>query len=826
MTYDDYLNSTTRIPVTKIVITLDYCANAFGVSPCTASGTQCYNTYYTCKDTTHFSRTTKEYKFCNTGALQQTVQLLNAMPLFIDKSYLSTEIQDDKTITARVNYNFADTPDYDQGIDPYWKTRNGSLLNGKGNFWKKLFERNPFYNGRKIEEYQGFVGLDENLYKLKSSLNIENVSRSGNTVTIECTDTIADLSNIDYPFKVNCKTAKDLNICTRVSSQSAMLGLDESVIGDMALRTDFDSITMVLEEKIEGEGILSGSYTYQIFAYGLEDVVLGASAAQGITLSTGNAVEISWAPITGATYYRIFGRAEDALDHYYQTTSTLVLDKGDISFASEGQLPTEAYRLYKLTDSNYAYLPNWERVETLTLDVDDSSDLDVSGYIQIEDEILFYTSLDGNTLLGVKRLQYDTECETKHYSYTSVYLVKYYTAHNGFTILEDLLTDAVTDTEKLDLTTIQAYRDAWDEIDFSAIPIIKSTDAAKLIFDLCYVLDVWLWVNEEGKITIKDIADDTSSFSITDADNIIIDSESVDFNQSEIYTRIRMCWNRKDATKGLDDDDNFKNENWEVDAEAESENMYNKKILLEKTTAWINEDCGTSDEVQDYFSSLLNKKINRCRLPRKKLSFDVELKDEEIKIGDVGTLTSDAFNDIAGNDYTGMLCEVIKKEPKGNKINLTVRMRPTTAVTTVSASYVNYGEPVAPAVISEAEITVNPVYEYAEAAEPNYTNIGDDPTPAAYMQENDILGTIEWNITAKFLEAQIGVLRFYDSGGDLLNSSSDQCLNLFEENISEKKILKKYTADDVVYMQMTAGGTTPTQGAAEFYLKKLKKEPL
>jgi hypothetical protein len=78
----------------------------------------------------------------------------------------------------------------------------------------------------------------------------------------------------------------------------------------------------------------------------------------------------------------------------------------------------------------------------------------------------------------------------------------------------------------------------------------------------------------------------------------------------------------------------------------------------------------------------MNKKAKRSRMPRAKFTFEVELKDSAIKEGNRISLSSNAFNDIAGNDYSGKLAEVIKREPKENRIALTVRMMNTDAVTT------------------------------------------------------------------------------------------------------------------------------------------------
>ena len=63
MTFVSEQKAISRRKVRYVKIKGETCANTFGVSPCVATGTKCYNTFPTCKDTVHFSKTTKDYIF-------------------------------------------------------------------------------------------------------------------------------------------------------------------------------------------------------------------------------------------------------------------------------------------------------------------------------------------------------------------------------------------------------------------------------------------------------------------------------------------------------------------------------------------------------------------------------------------------------------------------------------------------------------------------------------------------------------------------------------------------------------------------------------------
>lgn len=686
----EYRNSASRIPVTKVVIKLDTCSNVFGVAPCTATGVQCYNTFYTCKDKPNFARTTKDYKFCSAGASQKIVQLINALPLVDDVSILGTEIKDDKTITARVTVSLNDTLDFDQTTDPYWKARNTKLINAKGSYVKKLVERNQFFKGRAVEVYEGYEGLPENEYELTFSGKIQNIIRDGSRAKIECVDEISDLSKKKYPFKTKRELVSTIGACFEAKNEEEMLKLSKAKQGDYALRRDFLFFSVASTIGNNGLSTLNGSYYYKVIGYDS----YGRAIAMGndIFFTTGpgeNSITLDWSPsaVANVAYFRIFGRSlndDGKLVSYYQQTGGDFTDYGNINFIA-GTAETEAYRLFELLTNDPTDLNAWElKTASQSITITALAGLNSTGYVKLEDEVIFYNGVgadayDNDVLQNVLRLQFSSKAETKHYEGTNLYTLLWFAPDNPFTILT-----AVFDLigVSYDASTFTAYEALYSGINFSCKPLIKDSDFAKPIHDLCYVLDLELWVNESGQITCRYASDVTVDHTITDDDNIIVNTDSVDFNTEEIFTRFLLYWDRKDVTKAQSEKENFNNLYFEVDADAESVNMYNDEIPDEKTTVWINSDCGTTTEITAYLTSVMNKKAKRCRMPRAKFSFDVELKDSAIKTGHRIALSSNAFNDINGNDYSGKVAEVIKKEPKGNRIALTVRLMNTASVTT------------------------------------------------------------------------------------------------------------------------------------------------
>lgn len=207
-TYADELAAVSRTPFRMVVLTMDYCANTFGVAPCTATGTKCYNTKHTCKDPSNYSLTTKDYTFTSISA--PLPLKTGERPYLKGISYLATEIKDSFTVSGRVRMTFVDDDDdSDVGIDPYVTDRATT----QGSFWKKFLARNPYYKKRPVKIYQGFIGSDGTCdYTQIWHGIIETIAMSNNgEITIEAIDMLKSIDSIDVPAKTDCKLLVSLD---------------------------------------------------------------------------------------------------------------------------------------------------------------------------------------------------------------------------------------------------------------------------------------------------------------------------------------------------------------------------------------------------------------------------------------------------------------------------------------------------------------------------------------------------------------------------------------------------------------------------------------
>jgi len=81
-----------------------------------------------------------------------------------------------------------------------------------------------------------------------------------------------------------------------------------------------------------GGTLAAGSYSYVVVARlpaGQTTIASSAaSAAAGVTLAAAGSVIVSWTAVTGATEYRVYGRAPGAPSQYWTTTATRFTDTG------------------------------------------------------------------------------------------------------------------------------------------------------------------------------------------------------------------------------------------------------------------------------------------------------------------------------------------------------------------------------------------------------------------------------------------------------------------------------------------------------------------
>ncbi len=203
-TYDEKRTAYSREPRVIVVISLDTCAESFGVSPCLATGEPCYNTRSTCKYTAAYNRTTKDYKF---SMREGPVIGPGIRPYLESYTELPTEIKPEQgvAINSRLTLIFSDDEkDPDIGVDPYVSQRTSV----QGSFWKKLLARNPYYPGRTVLVKRGYEGLAEVDYQTVTKGIIDSIKGPTNgQLKMVVKDYLKKADNVDIPATTRGKVA-------------------------------------------------------------------------------------------------------------------------------------------------------------------------------------------------------------------------------------------------------------------------------------------------------------------------------------------------------------------------------------------------------------------------------------------------------------------------------------------------------------------------------------------------------------------------------------------------------------------------------------------
>ena len=189
-------------------ITLNMCANQYGVAPCTANltpGFQCVNTFGTCQDKPNYVPTEGRLNLCSNSMVSWEDDpgiLERAYPCIIEHPrHTSTEIKRGEGVAVRGGCDIICT-DFagpaiptDTSRDPYVSDRADP---GQGTFWGKFKDAHRYYDGAKVEiiHYQVFpegtrIRVSDYEYRLA---RIDGPDENGR-VRLRCRDILAAIDD-------------------------------------------------------------------------------------------------------------------------------------------------------------------------------------------------------------------------------------------------------------------------------------------------------------------------------------------------------------------------------------------------------------------------------------------------------------------------------------------------------------------------------------------------------------------------------------------------------------------------------------------------------
>ncbi len=290
--------------------------------------------------------------------------------------------------------------------------------------------------------------------------------------------------------------------------------------------------------------------------------------------------------------------------------------------------------------------------------------LDGAGYIRIRDEIIGYAALvtASKALRTLTRGAFNTEA-SQYQARDKVQKVRYYVPANPWEILLEMLrVDAAISDADIDLDAFAlAKRTPGNDLLFRAV-VSEPISLDKLFFEITDLLDAKAWVGEDLRITIRrnvQNAPGRSYYRMTDGENIVDNSASVDFNEKSRLTRMLIYWHKSVLGK-MDDVAAFDRLDIAVDAEAEGSygDVVEKKVFCR----WIDPVTNEENAAGIYVKNLGMRQVRRCRDAQPLIALSLSMRDLAIKTGEHVRLATDELVKFDGDPITNEIFQVVKRE--------------------------------------------------------------------------------------------------------------------------------------------------------------------
>ena len=610
-----------------IKMEMDYCSRTFGVSPCVAAGTRCYNTWKTCKYIAAYLATKKTYRYVSANFPQA---FPDARPYIADVKYMPTEIKTNLTVNARVSFTMLDEPDADVETDPYWSTRSSH----PGTYWKRWLARNGNYKDRIVRIFEGVYGRPESTYVQKWTGRLENIKIKGDKFTFEAVDLLKDLAKIEVPPKTNAKLA---------------LALAANAGQSFTITEDADKFPASGYVRIEDE----------LIRYTALDVATKTFTIGGIS----NRSQFG----TVAAAHAQNGKVQQAKFYAAKNPLEILLDMllGDAGMVDSWVETSNVNNVNAAFTTTFAYVElgvavsqSWPSVGIMKLE-----NWSTPGVI----EYVRYTSKTyvpgGVGVSPAWRFNFET--------YSGVMTGRALFGTPRITGGVNSIRAEIGYFEYVDTDAFYQYRD-WParDIDFTSI-ISEPTKLSDLYMEIVDLLDAKSWVAENLKITIRKNTTNTPTtgyVSLSDADNIIEDSGSVDVNEKSRISRMIVYWD-KVATGKASEEISYRRLDIAIDPDAETN--YGDPVEKVVKSRWIDPYVTMEETVQQFVKNLAIRRIQRCKHAQNLITVKVPEKDAGVKTGDYVRLSTDELLESDGNPISARMYQVVKRDRGDKAVTLT-----------------------------------------------------------------------------------------------------------------------------------------------------------
>lgn len=580
-------------PVTLVEIDRDVCTLTFGVAPCTATGTKCYNTWKTCADRPNFAAGIQTLRFAKPRA--DLPLDLDAVPSVMSTSASPTELNVGDVDAssgplgkrAQATITLQDHPTSDALLDPYVSERPGNPWE-RGTFWTKLKARWPTPKGRALRIVDGY------LQDVPSSVNN---SIMPNAILRAATSQQPDRALLRDTL-IAGRPLADVNNSGTVTSADA-IRYNEYNAGTAA------SDVVEYIENVMHPYMLANPDLYAIYL---------TPASKNIVNSETRAYLID--AIDGPdSRGRVTIRAVDPLRILDDKTSQApILSRGELAAAIDNTQTTLL-------------------VAGATL-----SDYPASGTLRIGSELMTYTAraTSGTNIefTGLTRAT-DGTVAAAHEIESRVQTCIRYSDVNAWQVARSIIeTYAPAAYPYVDLTQWTAEANQWlDGFIVSAV-ISEPTGLNQLLAELCRDAQFFIWWDErQQKILLKAVRPPTEVPQAWNEDaNILAGSQTLVQRADERISQIWYYYQPRDLSKRVDDEANYRKVRIRVDGDAESVREYNEVAVTKIFSRWVRTDA--------IVTAITARLLTRYRDTPYYLTISVDAKDRGLWTADVVDVTT------------------------------------------------------------------------------------------------------------------------------------------------------------------------------------------
>ncbi len=558
----------------------------------------CYYSYPTCVDRERYQRGTYTWKFTSRDSI-----VGSSLPLVERVTYIPIEIDPKYNISRRgemIIELLDDSPLY--YAIPGKESSPTEPVESEGSFWRNFLARNPNYYHRLCEVYLGFEGLAEADFKLFFRGVIEKIELKKDRIVISCKDLLQNLTAHSHPKQGDdCKLAQDYTGGTAVYVYNGNELLDWGIIKT----EDGAYIKYNGKSGPDSNGVwtlANASYCFGSFG----TVPSGKKIKQVLVYARDNYGIGEGFPVDWILLDLLCNRAGISAEYIEMVDSGETLT-ADIT-ASDSLIPV----------SNVNAFPDL-------------------GVIKVDDELIIYQGKSGASL-DIYSGDYSP---LFHYHYRGAFGTTASPHSQG---------------AKVYLPKITVEADCWLKGARFRAEIVEPKKTQELVNQLCQQALVQLWQNENSLVDFRAIAPPRPSQSVAylnDVENIVEESFCYK-NDPELQASRVIVYYKPLSSDAGKNPEKYQSAFVMIEEDIENENWLGEPKPKIFYANWIYRSTEASTLAGRY---LLNYKQGA-----RKLAFQVELKELDLKVGDLFWVQHKLLIAPDGKTKEKLLCQVLKKQ--------------------------------------------------------------------------------------------------------------------------------------------------------------------